>query len=130
MSNIAKGTIWMTIKGSCHCGATKFEVAEAPSSATQCTCSFCSKRGALWTYYTPAEVKLEVAEDKIYRWRTKTVEHHFCDVCGCTTFTRSPDWSTGTADFENPKIAINARLFDDIEPGSLPVQVIDGKNLW
>lgn len=122
----------MSIKGSCHCGATRFTVEEAPESVTQCTCSICSKRGALWAYYAPADLKLEIAEDsdRIYRWRTKTVEHHFCGICGCTTFSRSPDWSSGKADFDNPKIAINARLFDDIEPGSLPVQIIDGRNLW
>jgi hypothetical protein len=38
----------MTIKGSCHCGNTQFEVSEAPHSVTRCTCSLCSKRGALW----------------------------------------------------------------------------------
>ena len=38
----------MTVKGSCHCGATQFEVPTAPESVTRCTCSFCTKRGALW----------------------------------------------------------------------------------
>ena len=42
----------MPIKGSCHCGATQFEVTEPPASVTRCTCSFCSKRGALHAYYT------------------------------------------------------------------------------
>lgn len=40
------------IKGSCHCGQTQFEVSEAPASVTRCTCSLCSKRGALWAYYS------------------------------------------------------------------------------
>ena len=35
------------IKGSCHCGNTQFEVTEAPTDVTRCTCSLCSKRGAL-----------------------------------------------------------------------------------
>ncbi len=35
----------MTIKGSCHCKATAFEVSAAPENVTHCTCSFCSKRG-------------------------------------------------------------------------------------
>jgi len=128
----SKGHRFIAIKGSCHCGATTFEVRETPRSVTQCTCSICSKRGALWAYYTPADVKLELPDetDTIYRWRTKTVEHHFCSRCGCTTFTKSPDWSTGKPDFDNPRIAINARLFDDIDAASLPVEVIDGKNLW
>ena len=46
------------IKGSCHCGNTQFEVSAAPSGVTRCTCSLCSKRGALWAYYTPAQFRL------------------------------------------------------------------------
>ena len=55
----------MTIKGSCHCGATQFEVSEAPASVTHCTCSFCSKRGALHAYYTPGQFKLTTARDRV-----------------------------------------------------------------
>ncbi len=40
----------MSVKGSCHCGATQFEVGEAPTRLIRCTCSFCAKRGALWSY--------------------------------------------------------------------------------
>ncbi len=48
----------MAIKGSCHCKATEFEVSEAPENVTRCTCSFCSKRGSLWAYYTPSQFTL------------------------------------------------------------------------
>ena len=48
----------MPIKGSCHCGNTQFEVSEAPAGVTRCTCSLCSKRGALWAYYKPAQFRL------------------------------------------------------------------------
>ena len=37
----------MAITASCHCGATQFQVSEAPSSVTDCNCTFCAKRGAL-----------------------------------------------------------------------------------
>ena len=43
------------IKGSCHCGQTQFEVSALPADVTRCSCSLCSKRGALWAYYTPAQ---------------------------------------------------------------------------
>jgi hypothetical protein len=58
------------------------------------------------------------------------VKHHFCATCGCGTYSVSPDWSTGKADFENPKIGVNARLFDRFDLEAVPVVVIDGKNLW
>lgn len=59
-----------------------------------------------------------------------TIKHHFCPVCGCGTFTETPDWSTGEPNFDNPKISVNARLFDDFDFGQVEVVVIDGKNLW
>lgn len=121
----------MRIGGSCHCRATTFEVADAPAAVTQCTCSFCSKRGALWAYYPPSEVTLNSIDHRgTYRWGSRTVKHHFCMICGCGTYTETPDWSSGKADFDNPKISINARLFDNFDLGAVEVVTIDGKNLW
>jgi len=122
----------MSIRGSCHCKATEFEVSEAPSTVTQCTCSFCSKRGSLWAYYSPSQFSLltDPARLSTYRWGSQTIKHHFCGVCGCGTFTETPDWSTGKPDFSNPKISVNARLFDDFDIGAVELVVIDGRNLW
>ena len=74
----------MPIKGSCHCGNTQFEVNEAPTDVTRCTCSLCSKRGALWAYYTPAQFRLTSAPENVatYLWGSRTVKHHFCANCG------------------------------------------------
>ncbi|HKD68145.1 MAG TPA: GFA family protein [Candidatus Binataceae bacterium] len=120
----------MIIKGSCHCGATQFEVTEAPASVTRCTCSLCSKRGALWAYYKPDQFRVTTSREQVgtYQWRTKTVQHHFCLTCGCGTYSESPDWSTGKADFDNPRIGVNARLLDDFDIEA--VSVVDGKNMW
>jgi hypothetical protein len=120
------------VKGSCHCGNTQFEVSEAPASVTRCTCSFCSKRGSLWAYYTPSQFRLASPPENIatYHWGSRTVKHHFCANCGCGTYSESPDWSSGKPDFGKMKIGVNAWLFDDFNPGVVPVTVIDGKNLW
>ena len=121
----------MPIKGGCHCGQTQFEVSEAPADVTRCTCSLCAKRGALWAYYTPADVKiLTDTAHATYQWGSKTVKHNFCAVCGCTTYTETPDFSTGEPNFDNPKISINSRLFDDFDLASVEHVLIDGKNLW
>ena len=119
----------MPTKGSCHCGATQFEVAEAPASVTRCTCSFCSKRGALHAYYTPDQFRLTTARDRVstYQWRSYTVQHHHCGVCGCPTYSESPDYSTGVADFSKPRIGVNARLFDDFDLDAVEMVVVDGK---
>jgi hypothetical protein len=121
----------MTITGRCHCGATTFELDTAPTEVTRCTCSLCSKRGALWAYYTPQQFKLTPPPTTAtYRWQSKAVAHHFCPHCGCTTYTETPDWSKGAPDFDNIRVAINARLLEDFDLEAVPVKVIDGKNLW
>ena len=86
----------------------------------------------LWAYSTPAQFRLTSPPENVatYRWGSKTVKHHFCANCGCGTYSESPDWSTGKPDFDNPKVGINARLFDDFDLDAVPVTVIDGKNLW
>jgi hypothetical protein len=50
--------------------------------------------------------------------------------CGCGTFTETPDWSSGEPNFDDPRISVNARLFDDFDLGTVEVVVIDGRNLW
>jgi hypothetical protein len=122
----------MTIKGSCHCGNTQFEVSQAPGSVTRCTCSLCAKRGALWAYYAPAQFRLTTGIEEVatYQWGSRTVKHHFCANCGCGTYSESPDWSTGKPDFDNPRVAVNLHLLDDFDLDTVPVTVIDGKNLW
>jgi hypothetical protein len=101
------------IKGSCHCGQTQFEVSEPPAEMTRCTCSLCSKRGALWAYYTPAQFRLTSPPENVatYLWGSRTVKHHFCASCGCGTYSESPDWSSGKPDFDNPKVAVAVRRF-------------------
>ena len=120
----------MKLTGSCHCGATKFEVAMAPKSVTHCTCSICSKLGALWAYYRPEDFRLQERPscETTYRWRTKTVAFKFCPSCGCSTYNETFDWSTGEAG--SPVISVNARLFDDFDLDAVPVEVVDGKTGW
>ena len=120
------------IQGSCHCGAIRFEIEAAPAQLTQCTCSFCSKRGVLWAYYPPRQFRLltPVEDVSTYVWNSRTVKHHFCARCGCGTYSESPDWSSGKPDFDRPQIGVNARLLDDFELEAVPVQVVDGRRLW
>ena len=124
----------MPITGSCHCGKTAFEIdGEIPEKLTQCTCSFCAKRGTLYAYYQPAQFRLTTpaADVATYRWQSKMVAHNFCPTCGCGTFSDSPDFQPdGSWDGKTRRIGVNARLFDDFDAAAAPVQVIDGKNLW
>jgi len=125
----------MTVKGSCHCGATQFTVAKRPDSVSRCTCSFCSKRGVLWAYYeNESDFTLITSRDRVstYQWGSYTIEHHHCAICGCGTWSRSPVWDLAT---KTPvpgkfKAQVNAWLLDGFEMDAQPVKMIDGKNQW
>jgi hypothetical protein len=121
----------MAIKGRCYCGATEFEIDAAPESVTFCTCSFCSKTGALWAYYRPDQVRFTRLEhDGLYAPRLN--KHHFCPVCGMTTYGESPSWDLETKlpDFSRMTVAINARLLEDFDLDTVEHKTIDGRNLW
>jgi hypothetical protein len=122
----------MTLRGSCHCGRTKFEVDAAPTQVTACTCSYCSKVGALWAYYAPEQLRLLTPEEDrgLYLWRSKTVQHYFCANCGCSTYGVSPVWVDMKPDPVKKRLGVNARLFDDFALDAIPVNTVDGKNLW
>jgi hypothetical protein len=122
----------MPVKGSCHCGATQFEVESAPTELSACNCSFCSKRGGLQAYYTPAQFKLTTARDRVstYQWGHYIGQHHHCAICGCGTYSEFPSFDTGEPDFDNPRIAINARLLNDFDLSPLPVAKLNGRDDW
>lgn len=145
----------MTLHATCHCGATRIEVDRAPATATACNCTFCTKRGALWAYYDPSEVRVVEAAPADYAPHGLN-HHHFCAACGCTTVTHAPDWTAaggaageGARDAAqggepNPaaawspeavaalprRVSVNVRLFDDLDWEVIPVVRLDGRNLW
>jgi hypothetical protein len=121
----------MAITGKCYCGATTFEIEALPESVTSCTCSFCAKTGALWAYFSPEQVRfLQHDHDQLFAPRLN--RHHFCSVCGMTTYGESPSWDLAThqPDFSRPKLGINARLLEDVDLAAIPHKTIDGRNLW
>jgi hypothetical protein len=79
----------VTLNGACHCGAVRFTVTltEGFASARRCTCSICRMRGAVAVTSTHDGFRITQGEDKlaIYRFNTRTAEHHFCSVCGIYT---------------------------------------------
>ncbi len=125
----------MSVNGSCHCRATQFTVARPPASVTRCTRSFCTKRGVLWAYYeNEDDFALLTARDRVstYQWKSYTIEHHHCAICGCGTWSRSPVWdSAKKAPIPGRyKVQVNAWLLDEFDPAAQPIALLDGKNDW
>lgn len=120
------------LKGSCHCGRTRFEAEAQPESLTRCTCTFCTKRGARWLYVPPGRFRLltPLEDGTLYAPSDPQNRHYFCPVCGCATFSDTPDWSAEPFDPERRRIAVSAHLLDDFDIDVLPVVCVDGRNLW
>ena len=120
-----------TVTATCHCGSTRIEV-PAPTHATQCTCTYCTKSGGLWAYYELDVPRIvSDAHGAIYSASNNINQHHFCAKCGCATYGTSPDWKLGDTTIpEKRKFAINVKLLDDFDLKALTVTEIDGRNLW
>ncbi|MGH6871336.1 MAG: GFA family protein [Rhizomicrobium sp.] len=112
----------MTVPGSCHCGAVRYEVPAAPEAVTDCNCSTCRRRGTLWAYYSPREVRVD-GPTRIYMWGDRDLEFHFCGTCGCVTHWWPVDKSLD-------RMGVNARLMEPEILAAARVRKFDGADTW
>jgi len=79
----------MLFRGSCHCGAVKFEVEAAERPLCQrCDCSICTKSGFLHLIVPKSRFRLLQGESALttYRFNTGVAQHTFCSTCGIKPF--------------------------------------------
>jgi hypothetical protein len=111
-----------TYEGSCHCGRVRFRVTTELTSAVQCNCSICTRKGFLHLIVPPESFELVAGREDlaIYEFNTKTARHQFCRTCGIHPFyvpRSDPD-----------KIDVNVRCLDDVDLASLRLEPFDGRN--
>jgi hypothetical protein len=111
------------IRGSCHCGAVRFELATTPAWLTACNCSICRRTGALWAHADASEIKLTREPDATfgYCWGDKSLVFRTCRTCGCTTH-----WEG----LRHSRMAVNCRLSDPADIAGLPIRHFDGADTW
>ena len=51
-------------------------------------------------------------------------------ILTCAVFAESDAWTTDEGEARPARITLNARLFDDFDPESVPVRIVDGRNGW
>ena len=114
------------IRGSCHCGAVRFELAEEPRWLTRCNCSLCRRIGALWAHADAGRITLSHEPDATiaYVQGDKTLALHTCRTCGCTTHWTSLD-QTGPV-----RMAVNCTMAEPTDIHSLRVRHFDGADRW
>ncbi len=114
------------IRGSCHCGAVTFELAESPKWLTECNCSICRRIGAIWAHGDVGKFKVTYSEDATldYLCGDKTLVIKTCKTCGCTTH-----WEN----LETPRhqhMAVNCRMADPKDIAALRIRPFDGAEKW
>jgi len=112
--------------GSCHCGAIKFSFnGEEITNGLRCTCSICTRKGALMSAEAmPAEnLKIEADEKDIglYQFGNKVAKHYFCKTCGIYTHNetlRLPG-----------HMRVNLDCIEEVDTSKLEILIFDGKAL-
>ena len=115
-----------TLRGSCHCGAVKFQVQADPAQgASRCNCSVCTKLGALGGIVKPEAFELMTPEAElgVYEWGAKISKRYFCQACGTHCFGRGHLAEIG-GDF----VSFSYNTIDDFELSELSVVHWDGRH--
>jgi hypothetical protein len=109
--------------GSCHCGAVRYEVETDLARVISCNCSMCSRAGWLLTFVPAEQFTLLSGEDALtdYRFNTHVIAHLFCKVCGVKAFGKGKGP-------QGEMRAINVRCLEGLDPESLTITKVDGKN--
>ena len=111
-------------KGSCHCGDVQFTVklTDELNTARRCTCSMCSRRGAVAVSAELKDIEFSSGADKLscYTFGTHVAQHYFCSKCGIYTHHQRRSNPT--------QYGINIACLEGHTPFLDEVPVLDGKN--
>ena len=112
-----------TYKGSCHCGAVRFEAdIDLAEGTVKCNCTMCRKGRNWLAAVGPDAFRLLAGESDLseYQFSSGTIRHRFCRRCGLRPFSHKSDKSF---------YAVNIACLDDVDSAELiaaPVVFVDG----
>ena len=115
-----------TYRGSCHCGAVRFEAdIDLAQPTYRCNCSVC-RRNRFWpAIVMPADFRLLAGEGAMtqYLFNSKRNQHWFCTTCGVRAFGIGHDTPVGTM------YGVNLGCLEDVseeELSRVPITRVDG----
>ena len=116
-----------TYRGSCHCGAVRFEAdLDLAESTYRCNCSIC-RRTRFWAAVAREDgFRLLAGEGELtkYLFHTKKNEHWFCRHCGVRAF------GVGTETPIGRMVGVNVGCLEDVSEDELsrvPITRVDGR---
>ncbi|KAJ2989610.1 hypothetical protein NUW58_g3383 [Xylaria curta] len=121
-----------TYRANCHCAAYVYEVTlPEVTEASQCNCSICYKKGALWVlpkYKDVKFVKGDPATLTNYTFGNKNFTHKSCSTCGNSIMFVGYLEPPKPGEDKDPECGVNARLFQhgQIDVWKLRLKKFDG----
>ena len=124
----------MNVRGSCHCGAVRYEAEFDLSKGTlRCNCSLCTKARAWFAFVGGDEFRLLLGENNMssYEWAppgrsAPGLTYCFCKTCGVRLY------ATGDVEFMGGKFfALAVAIFDNVTTDELaasPLRFIDNRH--
>jgi hypothetical protein len=116
-----------TYRGSCHCGAVRFEAdLDLEQSTYRCNCSIC-RRTRFWAAVAREDgfrLLAGQAELTRYLFHTQKNEHWFCRHCGVRAF------GIGTETPIGRMVGVNVGCLEDVpdeELSRVPITYVDGR---
>lgn len=116
------------MKLSCLCGRVRVELETRPEFINECNCALCSKSGAHWSYFHPADVRI-IGATRGFSRNDKddpAAEVHFCDACGSTTHFVLTE--SAIAKFGNVQMGVNMLLAEESDLAGIELRYPDGRN--
>ena len=112
-------------RGSCHCGAVRFEADVDATTGSRCNCSICTKLGTTNSIIKPAAFQLTAGEAELstYRWGGNISTRYFCKHCGVHVFGRGH-----LAEVGGDYVSINLLCIDELDPIDVNVIYWDGRH--
>ncbi len=114
------------ITGQCHCSNIQLSIPAPTDTGTRCTCSLCSRYGAIWGYFCESEVVVAVGPSGLstYCQGDRLINFNRCNRCGCVTH------YTAIEPTPDSRLAVNYRMFPASVTAKIRVRTFDGADSW